>query len=67
MSEQFPILLNRKQASLLTGLDEKYFDRLRRENKLRTYKTLGGTHRFFRAEVLKHIGVEFTPNNQTPQ
>lgn len=62
----FPLLLTRKQASLLTGLDEKYFDRLRLEGRVRTYRTLGGLHRFYRSEILEHIGVTFPPSTQPP-
>jgi excisionase family DNA binding protein len=57
----YPLLLTRKQASELTGLDEKYFDRLRRAGKLRTYRTLGGLHRFYRDEILEYIGANFKP------
>ena len=62
--KDYPILITRKQASELTGLDEKYFDRLRHEERLRTYRTLGGLHRFYRDEVLEHIGAYF-PQKKT--
>lgn len=62
--DQFPLLLTRKQASLMTGLDEKYFDRLRIEGKVRTYRTLGGLHRFYRDEILVHIGLSFTSTSK---
>jgi excisionase family DNA binding protein len=62
----YPLLLNRKQASQLTGLDEKYFDRLRHAGTLRTYVTAGGLHRFYRDEVLAHIGVTFSPTTTQP-
>jgi excisionase family DNA binding protein len=64
-ASDYPLLITRKQASELTGLDEKYFDRLRHESRLRTYRTLGGLHRFYRDEVLEHIGVTF--NTTKPQ
>lgn len=59
IEKHFPLLLTRKQASQMTGLDEKYFDRLRLEGGMRTYRTLGGLHRFYRDEILAHIGVKF--------
>ena len=62
-----PSLITRKQASALTGLDERYFDRLRHSNKLRTYRTLGGLHRFYRDEVLEHIGATFGKQSQPPK
>jgi len=61
----YPILLNRKQAAELTGLSERYFDLLRRDGKLRTYRTDGGLHRFYRDEVLAHIGATFTTTGTT--
>ncbi|MGA1375864.1 MAG: helix-turn-helix transcriptional regulator [Steroidobacteraceae bacterium] len=61
MSTTQSILINRKQASELTGLSERYFDHLRRRGVLRTYKTDGGLHRFYRSEVLEHIGANFKP------
>lgn len=64
-ASDYPLLITRKQASELTGLDEKYFDRLRHESRLRNYRTLGGLHRFYRDEVLEHIGVTF--NTTKPQ
>ena len=51
----YPPLLSRKAASEMTGLSARYFDRLRLDGKLSTYKTLGGQHRFHRDEILKHI------------
>lgn len=63
--KDYPILITRKQASELTGLDEKYFDRLRHTEKLRCYRTLGGLHRFYRDEVLEHIGANFVPKQPT--
>ena len=61
----YPILLTRKQAAELTGLDERYFDRLRRAGRIRSYKTLGGLHRLYRDEVLEHIGhFQQQQNNQ---
>jgi excisionase family DNA binding protein len=53
----YPPLLSRKAASEMTGLSPRYFDRLRREGKLSTYKTLGGQNRFHRDEILKHINA----------
>lgn len=64
--DQFPLLLTRKQASQMTGLDEKYFDRLRIEGKVRTYRTLGGLHRFYRDEILEHIGLSFPSTKPIP-
>lgn len=61
----YPLLLNRKQASQLTGLDEKYFDRLRHDKKLRTFRTHGGLHRFYRDEVLAYIGIAFPSTKPT--
>lgn len=66
-NDQFPILLTRKDAARLTGLDEKYFDRLRLAGTLRTYRTLGGQHRFYRSEVLAHIGATFGNNQPTSE
>jgi excisionase family DNA binding protein len=63
--KDYPLLITRKQAAELTGLDEKYFDRLRRREVLRTYRTLGGLHRFYRDEVLEHIGANFKPTTNT--
>lgn len=65
IEKHFPLLLTRKQASQLTGLDEKYFDRLRLEGRMRTYRTLGGLHRFYRDEILAHIGVNFSTSTST--
>jgi excisionase family DNA binding protein len=53
--KEFPPLITRKQARQLTGLSEKYFDRLRIAGELRTFKTLGGLHRFYRDEVLQYV------------
>lgn len=58
-AKDLPLLLTRKQASDLTGLDEKYFDRLRHQGRLKFYRTLGGLHRYYRDEVLEHIGLTF--------
>lgn len=67
IERNFPLLLTRKQASQLTGLDEKYFDRLRIEGRVRTYRTLGGLHRFYRHEILAHIGFTFPDSNPSPK
>lgn len=63
--KEYPILINRKQASEMTGLSERYFDQLRRGGKLRVYRTDGGLHRFYRDEVLTHIGANFTAQPDT--
>lgn len=57
-----PILINRKQASELTGLSERYFDFLRKRGVLRTYRTDGGLHRFYRDEVVAHVLHNFKSN-----
>ena len=59
----YPILINRKQAAELTGLSERYFDMIRRAGKIRVFRTDGGLHRFYRDEVLAHIGANFTDKN----
>jgi excisionase family DNA binding protein len=59
----YPPLLSRKAASEMTGLSPRYFDRLRREGKLGTYKTIGGHHRFYRDEILKHISQNESQKN----
>ncbi len=52
-----PPLLSRKAASQLTGLSVRYLDRLRKDGTLRTYKTKGGHHRFYRDELIEHINL----------
>lgn len=59
----YPPLMSRKAASQMTGLSPRYFDRLRREGKLSTYKTIGGQHRFYRDEILKHISTNEIATN----
>ena len=63
--KEYPILINRKQAAEMTGLSERYFDQLRRGEKLRVFRTDGGLHRFYRDEVLNHIGANFTAKPTT--
>lgn len=58
----YPPLLSRKAASQMTGLSPRYFDRLRREGKLSTYKTIGNQNRFYRDEILKHISTNESSN-----
>jgi DNA-binding transcriptional MerR regulator len=55
--QEYPPLINRKQASRLTGLSDRQFDLLRKKGVLSTYTTTGGLHRFYRDEVLKHCGL----------
>lgn len=59
----YPPLLSRKAASQMTGLSPRYFDRLRKEGKLGTYRTIGGQHRFYRDEILKHISTNEAQKN----
>lgn len=54
-----PPLLSRQAASEMTGLDERYLDKLRRLHKVRTYLMLGGgKHLFYRDELLEHLGLK---------
>jgi len=58
MAADFPPLLTRAQASKLTGMSTKYLDRLRVEGVVRVYTMLGGsTHRFYRDDLLEHLGL----------
>ena len=54
-TEGVPLLLTRSEAWRFSGLDENYLDRLRRTGDLKTYKTKGGHHRFFRDDLINHI------------
>jgi hypothetical protein len=54
-TEGVPLLLTRSEAWRFSGLDENYLDRLRRCGDLKTYKTKGGHHRFFRDDLINHI------------
>ena len=54
-TEGVPLLLTRSEAWRFSGLDENYLDRLRRSGDLKTYKTKGGHHRFFRDDLINHI------------
>jgi hypothetical protein len=50
-----PLLLSRSEAWRFSGLDELYLDKLRKTGVLKTYKTTGGHHRFFRDDLINHI------------
>ena len=57
MSEH-PPLLTRSQAAELTGMNAKYLDSLRRKGVVRVYTMLCGTsHRFYRDDLLEHLGL----------
>lgn len=55
---EIPPLLTRAQAAELTGVSGKYLDKLRKNGAVRVYTMVGGRqHRFYRDELLKHLGL----------
>jgi hypothetical protein len=53
-----PPLLTRAQAVELTGLGGAYLDKLRKSGVVRVYTMLGGRqHRFYRDDLMKHLGL----------
>lgn len=55
--ENLPLLLTRKDAARIFGVNERYLDKLRLENKVRVYKTEGGHARFYTSELTKHFNI----------
>jgi len=58
LTQGYPPLLNRQQASDLTGMSKKYLDKLRKNGAVRVYTMLGGYHRFYRDDLLEHLGLK---------
>tara|TARA_R100000808_G_C2141571_1_gene149386 strand:+ start:1289 stop:1486 length:198 start_codon:yes stop_codon:yes gene_type:complete len=59
MATEYPPLLTVSQAADLTGVSKKYLDKLRKNGAVRVYTLLGGTtHRFYRDDLLKHLGLK---------
>lgn len=61
----YPMLLSRKAAEELTGIDVRELDKLRKLGSLRCYTTLGGQHRFHKTSLLNYI--ESKSNTQCNQ
>lgn len=52
-----PLLLSLAQAVELTGLDRQYIQKLRMAGLIKTYRTLGGKHKYHRKDLLRHVGI----------
>lgn len=55
--ENLPLMLTRKDAARIFGVNERYLDRLRLADKVRVYKTSGGHSRFYTSELIKHFQI----------
>jgi len=55
---QLPVLLKRKDASRIFGINERYLDKLRLTGAIRVYKTKGGQARFYTSELIKHFDIK---------
>jgi excisionase family DNA binding protein len=54
---KLPLLLTLAQAAELTGLSRKYIQKLRLNGTIKVYRTLGGRHKYYRDDLLRHVGV----------
>ena len=64
LTQGYPPLLTVSQASDLTGMTTKYLDKLRKSGAIRVYTMLGGHHRFYRDDLLKHLGLKEPTNGK---
>lgn len=51
-------LLSKRDACRLTGASASYLTKLRQAGQLRTYRTTGGHHKFYTAELKAHFALE---------
>jgi len=58
MNEELPLLLSLKQATELTGLEERYIQKLRKAGLIKVYTTIGGRHKYHKEDLLKHVGIK---------
>lgn len=56
--KKLPLLLSLSEAAELTGLSTKYIAKLRRAEVIKTYRMLGGRHKYYRDDLLKHVGIK---------
>lgn len=54
---KLPLLLTLSQAAEMTGLTKPYIMKLRRAKLIKVYKTLGGRHKYYRDDLLRHVGI----------
>jgi len=54
---RLPLLLTLSQAAELTGLSKKYIMKLRRMEVIKVYQTVGGRHKYYRDDLLRHVGI----------
>ncbi len=54
---EWPPLLTVTQAAKMTGLSDKYIHKLRKAGVIKSYKLLGGTHRYYRDNLKEHFGL----------
>jgi predicted site-specific integrase-resolvase len=55
--EELPLMLTRKDAARIFGINERFLDRLRIDGKVRVYKTEGGHARYYTSELIKHFKI----------
>lgn len=65
LTQGYPPLLTVSQASDLTGMSKKYLQKLRKNGAVRVYTLLGGTtHRFYRDDLVEHLGLKEDNNGR---
>jgi len=64
LTQGYPPLLTVSQASDLTGMSKKYLNKLRKNGAVRVYTMLGGYHRFYRDDLVEHLGLKEDNNGR---